>query len=77
MALQSQTTSPITDFGALLRRRVWHILLPFAFITALGVMVAELWITHKVLTALDSAYSDNDGDHPPGGDGMIAAMILK
>ncbi len=42
MALQSQTTSPVADFGALLRRQLWSILLPFAFVGAAGVMIAEL-----------------------------------
>ena len=42
MALQCQTTNPISDFGALVRRQLWSILLPFAFVSAVGVMVAEL-----------------------------------
>lgn len=42
MALQRQTTNPLTDFAALVRRQLWSILLPFAFVTALGIMVAEL-----------------------------------
>lgn len=42
MALHSQTSSPLSDFGLLVRRRMWSILLPFAFVTALGVMFAQL-----------------------------------
>ena len=41
MALQSQSTSPLAEFAALVRRQLWSILLPFAFVTALGVMVAR------------------------------------
>ncbi len=42
MALQRQSTNPLSDFGALVRRQWWSIVLPFAFVTALGVMIAQL-----------------------------------
>ena len=42
MALQRQTSNPLSDFAALLRRQLWSILLPFAFVTALGIMIAQL-----------------------------------
>jgi len=53
VALQSQSSSPVSEFGALIRRRLWNILLPFAFITALGVMIAELMPkTYLVMTVI-------------------------
>ncbi|MEO6710286.1 MAG: hypothetical protein ABI054_11920 [Planctomycetota bacterium] len=52
MALQSQSSSPVSEFSALIRRRLWNILLPFAFITALGVMIAELMPKTYMVTTI-------------------------